>query len=74
MSKPQAHKFVAKLGNDEITFETGQLAGQANGASVGGSDGAAAAVPAKAKTLRPPDWIGWALLGTGAIAAYVARP
>ena len=34
MSKPQAHKFVAKLGNDEITFETGTLAGQANGAVI----------------------------------------
>ncbi len=34
MSKPEAHKFVAKLGNDEIIFETGQLAGQANGAVV----------------------------------------
>ncbi|RME98149.1 MAG: polyribonucleotide nucleotidyltransferase [Chloroflexi bacterium] len=34
MSKPQAHRFVAQLGNDEIIFETGQLAGQANGAVV----------------------------------------
>jgi len=31
MSKPQAHKFTAQLGNDEIVFETGQLAGQAGG-------------------------------------------
>ncbi len=34
MSKPQLHRFVAKLGNDEIIFETGQLAGQAGGAIV----------------------------------------
>ncbi len=33
-NKPQAHRFVAKLGNDDIIFETGQLAGQANGAIV----------------------------------------
>ncbi len=32
MSKPQVHRFVAKLGNDEIIFETGHLARQANGA------------------------------------------
>jgi polyribonucleotide nucleotidyltransferase len=31
MSKPQSHRFVAKLGNDELIFETGQLAGQAGG-------------------------------------------
>ncbi len=31
MSKPQAHKFTAQLGNDEIIFETGVLAGQAGG-------------------------------------------
>ena len=34
MSKPQLHQFVAKLGNDEIIFETGHLAGQADGALV----------------------------------------
>ena len=34
MSKPQLHQFVAKLGNDEIIFETGQLAGQADGAII----------------------------------------
>jgi polyribonucleotide nucleotidyltransferase len=34
MSKPEVHQFVAKLGDDEITFETGQLAGQAGGAVV----------------------------------------
>ena len=34
MSKPTAQRFVAKLGNDEITFETGLLAGQAGGAVV----------------------------------------
>jgi polyribonucleotide nucleotidyltransferase len=34
MSKPQLHRFVAKLGNDEIAFETGQLASQADGAIV----------------------------------------
>ena len=34
MEKPQLHRFTAKLGNDEITFETGQLAGQANGAII----------------------------------------
>jgi len=34
MSIPQLHRFVAKLGNDEITFETGQLASQADGAIV----------------------------------------
>ncbi|MCK6627279.1 MAG: polyribonucleotide nucleotidyltransferase [Anaerolineae bacterium] len=32
MSKPQPHRFVAKLGNDELIFETGVLAGQAGGA------------------------------------------
>ncbi len=32
MSKPELHRFVAQLGNDEIIFETGQLAGQASGA------------------------------------------
>ena len=31
-NKPQAHRFVTKLGNDEIIFETGLLAGQAGGA------------------------------------------
>ena len=34
MSKVQPHRFVAQLGNDEITFETGHLAGQAGGAVV----------------------------------------
>ncbi|MBN1218857.1 MAG: polyribonucleotide nucleotidyltransferase [Anaerolineae bacterium] len=34
MSKPQPQRFVAKLGNDEIIFETGVLAGQAGGAVV----------------------------------------
>ncbi len=34
MSKPQSFRFVAKLGHDEIIFETGQLAGQAGGAVV----------------------------------------
>jgi len=34
MSKPQMHKYVAKLGNDEIILETGQLAGQSGGAIV----------------------------------------
>ena len=34
MSGPQGHKFTAKLGNDEITFETGRLAQQAGGAVV----------------------------------------
>jgi polyribonucleotide nucleotidyltransferase len=34
MSKPQPQRFVAKLGNDEIIFETGMLAGQAGGAVV----------------------------------------
>jgi polyribonucleotide nucleotidyltransferase len=34
MSKPQSHRFVAKLGNDEVIFETGALAGQAGGAVV----------------------------------------
>jgi polyribonucleotide nucleotidyltransferase len=32
VSKPQAHRFVAKLGNDELVFESGVLAGQAGGA------------------------------------------
>jgi polyribonucleotide nucleotidyltransferase len=32
MFKPQPQQFVAKLGNDEIMFETGMLAGQAGGA------------------------------------------
>ena len=32
MEKPQLHRFTAKLGNDEIILETGQLAEQANGA------------------------------------------
>lgn len=31
---PQPHRFVAKLGDDEIIFETGALAGQAGGAVV----------------------------------------
>lgn len=34
MSKPEAQRFVAKLGNDEIIFETGILAGQAGGAVI----------------------------------------
>lgn len=34
MSKPQRYQFKAKLGDDEITFETGQLAGQADGAII----------------------------------------
>src|SRR5262245_17173314 len=33
-NKPEVHRFTAKLGNDEIVFETGLLAGQANGAVV----------------------------------------
>jgi polyribonucleotide nucleotidyltransferase len=32
MSKPSVHRFVAKLGNDELIFETGLVAGQAGGA------------------------------------------
>lgn len=32
--KVEPHRFSAKLGNDEIIFETGQLAGQAGGAIV----------------------------------------
>ena len=32
MLKPEPQRFVAKLGNDEIIFETGVLAGQAGGA------------------------------------------
>ncbi|MCB0156123.1 MAG: polyribonucleotide nucleotidyltransferase [Anaerolineae bacterium] len=34
MSKPEVHRFVAKLGNDELVFEVGLLAGQAGGAVV----------------------------------------
>jgi polyribonucleotide nucleotidyltransferase len=34
MARPELHRFVAKLGNDEIIFETGQLAGQSSGAVV----------------------------------------
>ena len=34
MSNPQPHRFVAKLGSDEVIFETGSLAGQAGGAVV----------------------------------------
>lgn len=34
MLKPQAHRYVAQLGQDEVIFETGLLAGQANGAIV----------------------------------------
>ncbi len=34
MSIPQPHRFVAQLGNDELTFESGVLAGQAGGAVV----------------------------------------
>ncbi len=34
MSKPEVQRFVANLGNDEIVFETGALAGQAGGAVV----------------------------------------
>jgi polyribonucleotide nucleotidyltransferase len=34
MFKPQSHRFVARLGNDDIIFETGMLAGQAGGSVV----------------------------------------
>ena len=34
MSKAQLHQFVARLGNDELIFESGLLAGQAGGAVV----------------------------------------
>ena len=34
MEKSQLHRYTAKLGNDEIILETGQLAGQANGAII----------------------------------------
>lgn len=34
MSKPELHRFVAHLGNDELIFETGHLAGQAGGAVI----------------------------------------
>ena len=34
MSNPAGHQFVAKLGNDEIIFETGRVAGQAGGAII----------------------------------------
>lgn len=34
MLKPDIHRFSTKLGNDEIVFETGMLAGQAGGAVV----------------------------------------
>jgi len=34
MSGPQGHKFTAKLGNDEVIFETGRLAQQAGGSVV----------------------------------------
>lgn len=34
MSTPQVHRFVAQLGNDELIFETGLLAGQAGGSVV----------------------------------------
>lgn len=34
MSRPEVYRFVAKLGDDEIIFETGQLAQQANGAVI----------------------------------------
>lgn len=34
MDKPQLYQYKAKLGSDEIIFETGQLAGQANGAII----------------------------------------
>jgi polyribonucleotide nucleotidyltransferase len=34
MSKPQVHRYSCQLGNDEVILETGQLAGQANGAVV----------------------------------------
>ncbi len=34
MSKPKLHRFVARLGDDEIVFETGLLAGQAGGSVV----------------------------------------
>jgi polyribonucleotide nucleotidyltransferase len=34
MSKPELYRFVAKLGHDELIFETGQLADQADGAIV----------------------------------------
>jgi polyribonucleotide nucleotidyltransferase len=34
MSKPQVHRFVTKLGNDEVVFETGHIAAQANGSVI----------------------------------------
>ncbi|HRV94362.1 MAG TPA: polyribonucleotide nucleotidyltransferase, partial [Anaerolineae bacterium] len=34
MDKPQLYQYKAKLGSDEIIFETGQLAGQAGGAII----------------------------------------
>jgi polyribonucleotide nucleotidyltransferase len=34
MSKPQVHQFVAQLGNDEVIFEAGYLAAQANGSVI----------------------------------------
>ncbi|MEM7344308.1 MAG: polyribonucleotide nucleotidyltransferase [Chloroflexota bacterium] len=34
MSKPEVHRFTAQLGDDELIFESGLLAGQAGGAVV----------------------------------------
>ncbi len=34
VSKPELHRYVAKLGDDELIFETGQLAAQAGGAII----------------------------------------
>jgi len=53
MSIPQPHRFVAQLGNDELTFESGVLAGQAGGAVVVRSgDSMLLAVATASKNIR----------------------
>ncbi|MCB0209391.1 MAG: polyribonucleotide nucleotidyltransferase [Anaerolineae bacterium] len=57
MSKPQRYQFKAKLGNDEIIFETGQLAGQAGGAVlVKSGDSVLLTTATAAKTTRDVDF------------------
>ena len=53
MSIPQPHRFTAQLGNDELIFESGVLAGQAGGAVVVRSgDSMLLAVATASKSIR----------------------
>ena len=53
MSIPQPHRFVAQLGNDELTFESGVLAGQAGGAvTVRSGDSMLLAAATASKNIR----------------------